>query len=124
MVEFLLAICLFLMTMVGLASLLFASPRLPAVLWNFFWYWVIGNTAIRVFDSPQAGWLGIVFAILYILRARNARPIVFQSGTFGAGFPFPGQRHPSGKNTPPDSSRGDVIEAEVVETQSTSGKLP
>jgi hypothetical protein len=136
-------ILLFFMVIAGLGSLLFASSSLPAVLWNFFWYWVMGNVAISVFDDPSAGWLGIGFAITYVLRSRrpNRGPgFVFKTGSWGGmKYAFesggtrtsPAQANPMQSNpmqsnpshqknsNRSESDRGDVIEAEVIEAHTT-----
>ncbi|MBX9767825.1 MAG: hypothetical protein K2X47_11185 [Bdellovibrionales bacterium] len=128
MIDFFLTVFLFFMVIAGLGSLLFASSRLPFVIWNFFWYWVMGNVAIRVFGDPHAGWLGIGFAIVYLIRSR--RPVgpafVFKTGGWKgpAGFPAggSGETQPGGESRnrrPAGGSSADVIEAEVIDAQTT-----
>lgn len=67
--HFLLSVILFLMMIFGFISLLFASRFPPIMIWNLFWYFVMGALAQRVFNSPWGLLLGATFAGIYVLKA-------------------------------------------------------
>lgn len=125
MIDFLLAVFLFFMIVAGLGSLLFASSRLPFIVWNFFWYWVMGNVAIRVFDDPRAGWLGIGFAILYLMRSRRPQgpAFVFKTGGWSSRSGFGGGGSQTSdeirRQTPSSGNGPEVIDAEVIDVRTT-----
>jgi len=68
MLQFVLSVVLFFMLIMSLFSIGFASRGLPAIVWNFFWFYIITNTATRVFES-DATWLGLTLASVYLYKA-------------------------------------------------------
>jgi hypothetical protein len=69
MSQFLLSVLLFLMFFPALLSLLFASRSFIIMLWNLFWFFIMGRVAVAVFQTEDAMYLGVGLTVFYLLRA-------------------------------------------------------
>jgi hypothetical protein len=115
MERFFFFVILFVMIAPALLSLAFASRHWIAVLWNGFWYMLLGEVAVRAFDTPDAKYLGLAFFVAYIYRAlvRPAPSIKFQFQQMNRYGPRPTRPSPQAapsREAPP--SEREVIEAE------------
>jgi len=101
-----------LMLPMALISLAFASRHARAIIWNGFWYLILGEVASLAFKSPDAKYVGLAFFVLYLLRIIKGRPSsirfqIHQMKSYGPRRDRPAPRMPTER---------DVTSAEVIET--------
>ncbi len=115
MERFFFIVVLFIMIVPALLSLAFASRHWMAILWNGFWYMILGEVSVRAFGTPDAKYLGLAFFIAYVYRAlvRPKPSVRFQFQQMNQYGPHPSRptARPTPSREPPPSER-EVFEAE------------
>ncbi|PIT99798.1 MAG: hypothetical protein COT74_08415 [Bdellovibrionales bacterium CG10_big_fil_rev_8_21_14_0_10_45_34] len=71
--EFALSILLFFMSIAAVFSFAFPSFRMPTILWNGFWYFIMGATVNRLFGEPSGNYVGLTLMAIYLIRAWQFR---------------------------------------------------
>lgn len=115
MERFFFFVIFFLMIVPALFSLAFASRHWLAIIWNGFWYMVLGEVAIRAFNSTNGKYVGLTFLMLYLYRALT-RPTPSMRFQF-RNLKTYGPTYQRASSRPKPEREAQPLEREVIEAE-------